>query len=399
MSKKMRNTEVGIRREVLEFDLGVRVYPPAAAGGYWRVRWDEQRRHRDTSARTKADAIAKATELVERLGRGAPTDLGKARGADLVALYLDPGRRPPRVSRWSERHRDEQTRYCALYVLPVVADVACRQLTRLDFQRILDHAPTPSVAQHLRRCLSGLVNAGLEEGLLLVRQDLLRGVHAKRADSPVEPADLAIAPDEIPTTAAVHGLACATAQRSGEWWRELEILLVAYSGMRWGEHVALRADQVDVERRRIRIDRQVIEARSGLSETLPKGRRRRTTMFPAETPGGVDLAAMVERRLGELASDALVFPAPRGNWARRSNYGRNIWDPAARAVDWPRAGRAWAWTFHSLRHVFATWALHDANIPVEDLSRLLGHSSTRVTQDIYIHVRDDMFDRFFDATV
>ena len=28
----------------------------------------------------------------------------------------------------------------------------------------------------------------------------------------------------------------------------------------------------------------------------------------------------------------------------------------------------------------------------------MGHSSTRVTQDIYIHVRGDMYDRFFHAT-
>jgi integrase len=76
-------------------------------------------------------------------------------------------------------------------------------------------------------------------------------------------------------------------------------------------------------------------------------------------------------------------------------------------VVYPAPGRAdplrrddgrWLWTFHSLRHVFATWALHEARIPIEDLSRLMGHSSTRVTQDIYIHVRDDMFDGFFHAT-
>jgi len=43
-------------------------------------------------------------------------------------------------------------------------------------------------------------------------------------------------------------------------------------------------------------------------------------------------------------------------------------------------------------------ALDDARIPMEDVSRLMGHSSTRVTQDIYIHVRNDMYDRFFKAT-
>ena len=40
----------------------------------------------------------------------------------------------------------------------------------------------------------------------------------------------------------------------------------------------------------------------------------------------------------------------------------------------------------------------DARIPMDDVLRLLGHSSTRVTQGIYIHVRDDMYDRFFNAT-
>jgi hypothetical protein len=28
----------------------------------------------------------------------------------------------------------------------------------------------------------------------------------------------------------------------------------------------------------------------------------------------------------------------------------------------------------------------------------MGHSSTRVTQDIYVHIRSDIYDRFFEAT-
>lgn len=122
-------------------------------------------------------------------------------------------------------------------------------------------------------------------------------------------------------------------------------------------------------------------------------------MFPEITPAGVDLGQMVARRLDEVEPGGLMFPAPQGGLQRRSNYGRYLWDRAATDIGWPKQpdGR-WLWTFHSLRHVFATWALHDAKIPIEDLSRLLGHSSTRVTHDIYIHMRDDMFDRFFDAT-
>jgi integrase len=303
------------------------------------------------------------------------------------------------VTQWSVKHRDEQTRICEKYVLPVIGEVSCRELTRADFQEIINQASTASVAHHIRRTLTALMGAGLEEGYVMTGRDLLRGIRwqGETVIEP-EPVDPAVTEDEIPTVAAVHELAAATAALTGVWWRELQILLVAYSGMRWGEQVALTWEQVDPDRRRIRVDRQVVEARNTLIPTLPKGRRRRITMFPVTTPGDVALAELMQRRLDELEPGELVFPAARGGWMRRSNYGRQIWDPAAEAVAWPKGGRNWKWTFHSLRHVFATWALHEAHIPIEDLSRLLGHSSTRVTQDIYVHVRDDMFDRFFEAT-
>ena len=399
----MRNI-AGDGTEVLEFEHGVRAYPPTAPGGLWRLRWDEHHRRRDTTAKNRAGAIAKASEIVDRLAIGSTTELVNARGAELVAHFLDPTRRPARVREWSERMLEEQVRYCTKYVVPVIGDVRCRELARSDFQRILDQARTASVARQVRRTLTALVNAGLTEGYLLPRQDVLRGVRwlpKDGAEVAVEPSTRSITEDEIPTVEAVHDLAAECGTRSRVWWRELEVLLVAYSGMRWGEHAALTAGQLAVDRRRITVDRQVVELRSGLKESLPKGRRRRVTMYPAVTPGGVDLDVMVRQRLAELNNpDDLVFPAPRGGWARRSNYGRNLWDPACEMIGWPKNpdGNGWYWTFHSLRHAFATWALGQPNVRIEDVSRLMGHSSIRVTQEIYVHVCADVYDRFFDAT-
>jgi len=397
----------GREREVLEFDCGVCAYEPAGRGGYWRLRWNEAGRRRDTTAKSRAEAISKASELIERLSAGSPTALRAARGRALVERYLDPARRPTRGRAWSERHREEQESYCRRLVLPVIGEMPLRSLTRVQVQQIVDQATTKSVGDHLRRCVSAMVTAGLEEGLVLARQDLLRGVHwyGPEPEADVDDEDAwerlgrAVEEADIPTAAAVQALAAATAQRRDVWWRELEILLVAYSGMRWGEHAALTADRVDCDRRRITIDRQVIETRSGVKLSPPKNRRRRVTMFPASTPMGVDLAALVSRRVAELPPDGLLFPSPKGEWARRSNYRRNLFDPAATSAAWPRRsdGR-WQWTFHSLRHVFATWALSQPSARIEDVSRLLGHSTVRVTQDLYIAPDADLYDRFYAAT-
>ena len=388
------------RLEVLEFAHGVRAYPPARPGAYWRLRWVEEGRRRDTTARSREEALARATELVGALAWGRPTDWARASGGALVEHYLDPARRPQRGRAWSLRHREEQEAYCRRFVTPVIADVELRQLTRLHFAKVLEAAPTASVASNLRRCLTAMVAAGLEEGLVLASQDVLRGVHWRgpAGDSlDVEEEGRFVDQADIPTAAAVHALAAAAGERV--WWRELQILTVAYSGMRWGEMVALTADRVDVEHRRILVDRQVVEGRHGLALTPPKNRRRRTTMYPARTPEGTELAALLARRLAELPPDGLVFPSPRGSWARRSNYRRNTFDPAAEAAGWPRRpdGRR-AWTFHSLRHVFATWALSRPGARIEDVSRLLGHSTVRVTQDLYISADGDLFERFYRAT-
>jgi len=155
-------------------------------------------------------AISKATELVVRLSMGVPTALAAARGRVLVEHYLDPGRRPARGRGWSERHREEQEAYCRRFVLPVIAEVPLRSLSRVHLQRVLDQAAAPAVAAHLRNLLSAMVAAGSEEGLVLARQDALRGVRWRPPAGPTVDDELEkgrfVEEAEIPTAAAVHDL-------------------------------------------------------------------------------------------------------------------------------------------------------------------------------------------------
>jgi hypothetical protein len=125
----------------------------SSSAGYWGLRWVEAGRRRETTAASRDEVLAKAADVVARLAQGRPTDWGRATGEALVAHYLDPNRRSARGRAWSARHREEQQAYCARFVVPVIATVELRRLTRGDFAQILAQAPTASVAP-LRRCCS-----------------------------------------------------------------------------------------------------------------------------------------------------------------------------------------------------------------------------------------------------
>ncbi|MGH9127123.1 MAG: hypothetical protein ACRDZ8_20740 [Acidimicrobiales bacterium] len=48
--------------------------------------------------------------------------------------------------------------------------------------------------------------------------------------------------------------------------------------------------------------------------------------------------------------------------------------------------------------MFATWVPGQPGARIEDVSRLLGQSTIRVTQDLYIAPAADLYTRFYTAT-
>lgn len=182
------------------------------------------------------------------------------------------------------------------------------------------------------------------------------------------------------------------------WWRELQVLVLAYSGLRWGEMAALTADRVDPTRRCIVVDRQVVETRHELSLGPPKNRRRRTTMYRPVPPKGSTWPPWSSVDWPGSAERSWCSPRPGATGPGAPTTGAT---PSLRRPPPPaghRPGGTRSGPFHSLRHVFATWALAQPGARIEDVSRLLGHSTVRVTQDLYISPDGDLFERFYRAT-
>ena len=85
-----------------------------------------------------------------------------------------------------------------------------------------------------------------------------------------------------------------------------------------------------------------VEVAGTLYLEAPKGRKRRSTIYPARTPAGYPLADKLAARAEQARAEqdagtnplGLMFPSPRGTWWRSSNFDRRVLAPAYQAAGW-----------------------------------------------------------------
>ncbi len=156
-------------------------------------------------------------------------------------------------------------------------------------------------------------------------------------------------------------------------------LVALKTGMRQGELLALRWCDVDLEEAVVRVRR----SRTGGGVGTPKNRERRDVDLITDV---VELLAWHGSERRGAGGESLVFPHPHGTAfldphvvLRRHLY------PAMACAGIPRVGPTLEKrTFHSFRHTFAKRAL-ESGAQITWLSRHLGHSTLKVTTDIYGH--------------
>ncbi len=153
------------------------------------------------------------------------------------------------------------------------------------------------------------------------------------------------------------------------------VLAAAYTGLRFSELRALRADRFDALRRTIRVVASIVESKGQFYFEEPKSEAsRRTVRVP---PFLVDVLAAHLATNGD--DSGLIFSAPGGGPIRRSNFRRRIWLPAVAASVGPPC------TFHDLRHSHAALLIAQGEHP-KVIQERLGHASIKTTLDTYGHL-------------
>lgn len=216
-------------------------------------------------------------------------------------------------------------------------------------------AATVKALAHLKACLEGAVEARL------VDANVARAVQA-----PTVPIRL----PEWLTRAEVEALADAL-RKAG---RESDAVLaefMAWTGLRWGEAVALRGDDIDWLRRRVKVNHTLTQ--HGKDKPHPKN-----SPSIREVPVPPRVLKMMSALLAGREPGARIFVTQNGRDLTGANWRDDV------AVICKKAGVKYA-SPHKLRHTAASWLAQDG-VPLYDIKDLLGHGSIKTTER-YSHLQ------------
>lgn len=328
-----------------------------------------QRKRLSGYGRTAAAAREALAVKVRRVGQGRPATDSSVTLGD----WLDTWQATTLAA--SDRRPGTQNTYrCVLrlYVVPAIGSVRLRDLRAHHVEALLasmsDKAGSTRrlAVQALRQALDTAVRDGL------VGVNVCEQVQRPR-QTPVNEARW-YRPDEVRRLLN---------EAEGERFSPL-LVTVAYLGLRIGEALALRWQDVDMDAGTLTVSGTL--SRDGsrtLSRSEPKSSRSHRTL-PMPEPVRAALAEQRRRQAAERllcgeswrGTDA-VFGTRLGGWTEPRTASRWYSDVARRA--------AVEGSWHTLRHSAATTLL-TAGVPMRVVSDILGHADVRTTLAIYGHV-------------
>ena len=149
------------------------------------------------------------------------------------------------------------------------------------------------------------------------------------------------------------------------------VLFMVLSGLRVGEMIALNADDVNLATKTINVDKTYVLNTGDIQSTKTESSCREVYIQ-------TELFDVCKRLMGQkyFVEDS---PGHRLNY-----YAFNKW---LKYNTQKILGRRL--TTHALRHSHASYLSSTGNIPLDLISRRLGHSNSKITKEIYVHVLEE----------
>ena len=274
---------------------------------------------------------------------------------------------------------------CEKYVFPRIGNIELGKLTGQDIEKMyLDLEEngriqrkgglSPTTVAYIHRIINEALNHAVAYGLIptnpeqyIIKKPTKNRFHA-----------------EFYTDEEVRSLLTVI----GNHHLKLPVALAALCGLRRGECLGLKQEDIDFEKGCICIRRQLTVKNNIVSISEPK-----THNSIRQVPLAPEVAEMLreqiqhnvkrKKQLGdEYHDEGWLICKENGSWINPNYLSHHFRDFLAshgfRKI-----------RFHDLRHTYATLMLK-ADVPLKVVSSILGHSSITITADLYTHVMEEV---------
>ena len=265
--------------------------------------------------------------------------------------------------------------YIKNHIKPNIGDIPLEKLTTLDLQRLYKtllargrvdrleskwqpRGLSPKTVRNIHQILSSALKLAQEQRIILT--------------NPAEGCALPKVEHREMKTLPVEQLQSFLREAKDSGVFELYYLELA-TGLRRGELLGLKWEDIDLEHGDLRVRRQIARINGKVVEAPLKTKNAYRTLPLAE-----DTISILNEQKKKVGSSPWVFPSATGGPISPDSVLHMLHRVLKRA-GLPQV------RFHDLRHTFATLALQNG-VDIKTVSGMLGHFSAGFTLDTYAHV-------------
>jgi len=325
--------------------------------------------------RTRADVAEKLAKALSDRSSGLVFDAGTLTLSEYLDRWLSHSVHGSVRQRTFERYEE----IARVHIKPTLGRMKLKALTpthvRGLYREKLDDGLSPRTVQYIHTTLRKALKEAVQDGLIP-----RNAADAVKAPRPSKKEINPLTPEQARAFLEAAG---------GDRFEALYVLAI-HCGLREGEILGLKWDDLDLEAGKLSVRRTLSETKEvgRIFEPPKNGKGRNVTL----TPGAIEtLRAHLQRQLAEIegAGDryqdqGLVFPSRMGTSMNAKNLTARSFKPLLVKAGLPSSVR-----LHDLRHTCATLLLGKGVHP-KIVQELLGHATIAITLDTYSHVLPNM---------
>jgi integrase len=328
-------------------------------------------KYRYVYADTQAEALRKRSEAMAKRGSDPAFDAGRTTMGELLDRWLEDSVRDSLKAITYENYSMLTRRH----LIPA-----------LGLYKLEDLTP-----DHIRKFKSTKLSAGLSTRTVQLLLALLRQALQQAVDDGLVPRNVAqnvkvpqSRKDEIRYLNVEQAKKLLYAAR-GDRLEALYVLAI-HSGLRQGELLGLKWEDVDFEAGTLSVKRTLSSAKDGSRFTTPKTKKsRRNVPLTANAVEALQRHKAMQDEERSMAGSSwedsdLVFRSTTGTPLQRQNLVARSFKPLL-----DKAGLPLSFRFHDLRHTAAS-LLFAGDVHPKVVQELLGHSTVAITLDVYSHM-------------